>query len=94
LSCYILKRKKAAGLRWRRLIRHVETGSSPSYGGIQRSDEGIFFRPLWKKAYCSTGLEKPVILVVGPHREVKLEEVYPVTNSEESFARSQLVAEK
>jgi hypothetical protein len=25
------------------------------------------------------------ILVVGPHREVKLEEVYPRMNSEESF---------
>jgi hypothetical protein len=90
MSYYILKRRKAACLRCRGLIHHVEPGPSPSYGGIQRSDERIFFRPPWKKAYCPTGPEKSVILVVGPHREVKLKEVYPGTNSEESFAQGRV----
>jgi hypothetical protein len=78
------------GLRWRRLIHHIEPGSSPSYGGIKRGDEGIFFRPPWKKAYCSAGPKKSVVLVVGPHREIKLEEVNPRTNSEESFAQGRI----
>jgi hypothetical protein len=43
LSCYIFKGRKAAGLRWRKLIHHVELGPSLSYGGIQWCDEGIFF---------------------------------------------------
>jgi hypothetical protein len=91
VSYYIFKGGKATGLRWHRLIRHVEPGPSPSYGGIHRSDEGIFFRPPWKKAYCPTGLEKSVILVIGPYREVKLEEVYPGMNSKESFAQGRVI---
>jgi hypothetical protein len=55
-----------------------------------KGDEGIFFRPPWKKAYCSIGPKKPIDLVIGPHREVKLEEVYPGSNSEESFAQGRI----
>jgi hypothetical protein len=77
-------------LRWRRLVHHVKPGPSPSYGGIQRHDEGIFFLSPWKKAYCPTGLKKSVILIIGPHREEKLKEVYPGTNSKESFAQSRV----
>jgi hypothetical protein len=41
-SSYVLKWEEATGLRWRRLIRHIEPGPSPSNGGIQRGDKGIF----------------------------------------------------
>jgi hypothetical protein len=77
-------------LRWRRLIRHIEPGSSPSYGGIQRGDEGIFFGPPWKKAYCFASPKEPVVLVVGPHGEVELEQIYPRMNSEESFTQGRI----
>jgi hypothetical protein len=87
-SGYVLEWKEAAGLRGRRLIRHIKPGPSPSDGGIERSDKGVFLRPSRKKANSSTGLKRSVILIVGPHGEEKLKEVYSGADTEVSLAQN------
>jgi hypothetical protein len=47
-------------------IRHGKPQSSPAYGGIQWSDEGIIFGSSRKKTNCSACPRKSVILIVGP----------------------------